>query len=238
MWMLASAVVVSLKGAVARAHGRVRPEWLWGWPGMDPDRFHRAPACAPSAREIVGGVSSIGLGVLLLWGVVPHAGRGLGAAWIGLVAIGLVLHFGVLRLLSIYWRSRGFDAQPLFDNPLAARTLGEFWGRRWNRGFADVAGRWIYRPLVRRVGVRGAMFAVFAASGVLHDFLLSVPAGGGYGLCMLYFLIQGGGVLVERRARHRLLTVAVVLLPLPLLFHSVFMRAVMVPMLAAMEVLS
>ena len=106
---------------------------------------------------------------------------------------------------------------------------------RW-RGLEQVRARDAIIKLAGRV--RAAALAVFAASGILHDLLLSVPAGGGYGLCTLYFLVQGAGVVVERRFRNRLFTVAVVLLPLPLLFHPVFMQAVMLPMLAAMGVLS
>ena len=230
MWLLALGVIAAGKGWLLRVHGRVHPAWLWGWPGMDPARFHAPPAQSPGVRELNGAWTRVALGSLLLWGAVPRL-DGLAAAWTGLVALGLLLHFGLIHLLSIHWRLKGFDAQPLFDRILGARSLGEFWGRRWNRAFADICNRAILRPLAPRVGPRAAMLAVFVASGLGHDLLLSVPAGGGYGLCTLYFLLQAGGVLLERRRRSRLLVFGFVLAPLPLLFHPVFMRSVLLPFL-------
>jgi alginate O-acetyltransferase complex protein AlgI len=75
------------------------------------------------------------------------------------------------------------------------------------------------------------MLVVFLASGLVHEMLLSVPAGGGYGLCTLYFAAQAAGMLLERRRRSRLLTSAFVLVPLPLLFHAPFLREVLLPFL-------
>ena len=234
MWALALAVVVGFKWATAYAHRPVHPAWLWGWPGMDPVRFHTAPRRRAKPGELVGPLLQVALGSILLWGLVPRLGGGLPAAWVGLVALGLMLHFGFVRLLAYLWRRRGFDARPLFDRPLASRSLGEFWGRRWNRGFADVAARWVFRPLAGRVGPRRAMLAVFLASGLGHELLLSVPAGGGYGLCTLYFLLQAAGLTFERGRRSRGFTVLVVVAPLPLLFHPVFLRVVILPFLAAL----
>jgi hypothetical protein len=204
MWLFCLGVVATLKVAVARSYGVPHPAWAWGWPGMDPERFHRAPAARPAMRETLGALARAGVGALLLWGVVPRLGPGPAAAWVGLFGFGMVLHFGLLHLLSIHWRARGFDAQPLFHRILTSRSLGEFWGRRWNRAFADA---------------------------------LSVPAGGGYGLCTLYFALQGAGVFSERRRRRRWFAVLVVLAPLPLLFHPSFMGAVFLPFLAALGAL-
>jgi hypothetical protein len=234
MWLLAFGVMAAGKLALLRIHGSVDAAWLWGWPGMDPERFHRRPSQVPDAREANGAWVRIALGGVLLWGVVPRL-DGLLAAWTGLVALGLLLHFGIVHLLSIIWRLRGYDAQPLFDHILRSRSVGEFWGRRWNRAFADLAARSVYRPLAPRVGPRPALVAVFLVSGLVHELLLSMPAGAGYGLCTLYFVIQAVGVLVERRRRSRVLTVLFVAVPLPLLFHPAFMQNVLLPFL---EVLS
>ena len=230
MWLLAAGVIAAGKGVMLRRCVRVHPAWLWGWPGMDPARFLRPPPEPPSLSEANGAWMRTVAGAVLVWTIVPRL-QGTAAAWTGLVGLGLVLHFGIMHLLSIHWRMRGFDARPLFDRVLSARSIGEFWGRRWNRAFSDFAGCWIYRPLVPRMGARMAMLTVFFVSGLGHDLLLSVPAGGGYGLCTLYFLIQAAGVLVERRRRSRLLTALFVVVPLPLLFHAPFMRNVLLPFL-------
>ena len=231
-WGLGLGVVTVAKVALAVRHDRLAAAW-WMWPGMDPIRFHTTPTHPPTHREALATWARIALGAVLVWGIVPHLENRELAIWVGLFGLGLLLHFGMARLLSIYWSRRGYDARPLFDRPLASLSLGEFWGRRWNVGFRDAAERWIHRPLRRRIGPRGATAAVFLASGIGHDALLSLPAGGGYGRCTIYFLVQLGGVLLGRRLRSRAVTLLVVAAPLPLLFHGPFRENVVVPFLAA-----
>ena len=85
---------------------------------------------------------------------------------------------------------------------------------------------------------------VFVVSGLVHDAVISIPAGGGWGLPTLYFVIQGVGVLFERsRLGKRLGTrrgvigwlfcATVTLGPVFLLFHRHFLERVVVPMLTA-----
>jgi hypothetical protein len=84
----------------------------------------------------------------------------------------------------------------------------------------------------------------FLVSGLLHDFVISVPARGGYGLPTLYFLLQGAGVLFEHTkfARHCglghgirgwLFTLLVTAGPAFWLFHPPFIHRVILPMLHA-----
>ena len=84
--------------------------------------------------------------------------------------------------------------------------------------------------------------AVFLVSGGIHDAVISIPAGGGYGLPTLYFAIQGGGVLLERSwpgkriglrrgLAGRLFCAAVILGPVFVLFHDPFLERVIIPML-------
>ncbi len=229
---LATAVVVVAKWVIAQDYGRVVPAW-YAWPGMNPEQFHRPPAHRPDTAELSRTFAYMALGAGLVWLVTPMCERRLVAAWTGTIGLALLLHFGIVRCVSIYWRHAGFDAKPLFDRPLVAGSLGEFWGRRWNRGFSDAASRWIFRPLRRRVGARAASAAVFVASGIGHDLLLSAPAGGGYGGCTVYFALQWLGVVSERQRRSRLRTLAIVILPLPLLIHTPFLERVVLPFLAA-----
>jgi hypothetical protein len=119
-------------------------------------------------------------------------------------------------------------------------SLSEFWGQRWNLGFRQLAHDMIFRPLHRGLGVGGAGFLVFVVSGLIHDFVISLPAGAGYGLPSAYFVIQGAGVALERsRAGKRLglrrgvrgwLFMAVWTAgPAFWLFHPPFIRNVVLP---------
>jgi len=152
------------------------------------------------------------------------------------------LHFGLFHVLSVVWRRAGIDAPPIMDAPIRASSLSDFWGKRWNLAFRDLAHTYVFRRLVGRLGISAATMAVFLASGLVHDAVISIPAGGGFGLPTLYFVIQGVGVLFERSrlgkrvgARKgvigRLFCAAVILGPVFLLFHQPFVERVVLPML-------
>ncbi len=209
--------------APARALG-----YLAFWPGMDPEPFTRT---APAA----------GRG-LVAWGALKMAaGAGLLCVRVGIpvldlvrvfAGIGLLIHFGLCDVLAGCWRSRGVAVERLFVNPAASRTLGEFWGRRWNLAFHAVARDYVFRPTARRWGAPAGILATFLFSGLLHELLLSVPAGGGYGLPTAYFVLHGLLVLVERswKLSGRVWTLLGVLAPAPLLFHPPFLRAFILPL--------
>jgi len=166
--------------------------------------------------------------------------------WVGMVSIVLVLHFGSFHLLSCAWRQAGVEAKPLMNWPLISVSLGEFWGRRWNTAFRDLTHRFLFRPLTPRLGPRGAIFAGFVFSGIVHDVVISWPAGGGYGGPTAYFLLQGVGILAERsRAGRasglgigwsgRLFTMAALIAPVGLLFHRPFVVEIITPFLHAIR---
>ena len=104
----------------------------------------------------------------------------------------------------------------------------------------DLTLRFLFRPLSTRVGPHLALLAGFTVSGLVHELVISLPAGGGYGGPTLFFGIQAGAILVERSDRGRMLglgrgwrgwflVVVVLLLPAPLLFHGPFVGEVMLP---------
>jgi D-alanyl-lipoteichoic acid acyltransferase DltB (MBOAT superfamily) len=155
-----------------------------------------------------------------------------------------LLHFGTFHLLSCAWRAAGVDAKPLMNWPLLSASVGEFWGRRWNTAFRDLTHRFLFRPLLGWFGPRAGVAAGFLFSGVVHDLVISVPAGGGYGWPTLYFALQGLGLLAERSRfgkslglgggwKGRAFTAGVVAGPACGLFHPPFVLGVVLPFLAA-----
>ncbi len=171
----------------------------------------------------------------LLWGVVPQllGAHPLLVAWFGWLALGLLAHFGILHLLALLWQRAGVAAQPIHDAPFRAASVREFWGRRWNRAFRDVVEPFLFRPLARKLGLTAAMALTFLFSGVLHELVISLPAGAGYGLPTAYFLLQGVLVAVERTPgfRNRWLLVLGTWLPVVILFHPPFLLRVVLPFL-------
>ena len=127
--------------------------------------------------------------------------------------------------------------------PLCSTSLSEFWGKRWNLGFRQLTHGLVFQPVRKHLGPTVAALASFLVSGLIHDFVISLPAGGGYGLPTGYFLLQGIGVLIERSKvgahlgigrgfRGSLFALLCAAAPAFWLFHAIFVRNVMLPFLA------
>jgi len=186
----------------------------------------------------------------MIYGVTPWVAQDHAylAGWVGMIGIVLALHFGSFHLLSCMWRAAGVQARPLMNRPLTSVGLGEFWGRRWNTAFRDLTHRFLFRPLAPWLGSRGAVFAGFVFSGVVHDLVISVPAKGGYGGPTLFFLVQGVAIVLERGSVGRRLglgsgwrgwsfTMGSLLAPVVVLFHRPFVERIIVPFLQAIGAL-
>jgi alginate O-acetyltransferase complex protein AlgI len=256
MWGLAAALWLGLKWLTVRdARGAgLRPgHWRWlgyslAWPGMDARAFldvRRIAAPGPR-REWLASLACISIGAALIWGVAPTVvpAHPLAGGWAAMTGIVLLLHFSAFHLLSLLWRRAGVDAPPIMDEPLLAGSSAELWGARWNRAFSDPARRFIFGPLARRWGIVPATVAVFLASGLAHEAVISVPARAGYGLPTAYFAIQAAAVLLGRTAiarrigiargpGARLVAIAAAVGPICILFPPPFVHAVVLPMLRA-----
>lgn len=230
--------------------------YFFAWPGLDAVAFLSAqrPLTKPTplAWLQAGAMTFFGAAIFLAatWcAVQPNltAQHSLLVGWLGMVAMVTSFHFGLFRLAALAWRRAGVVAEPIMDRPLAAANLAEFWERRWNKAFRDLAHRHVVAPLIRRLGPKGALVAGFTFSGLVHELCVSLPARGGYGLPLLYFWIQAGAILFARstfgtklglrRGLHaRLYATLVLAAPLPLLFHEPFVRRVIVPLLETFSV--
>lgn len=254
MWTLALAIYVGVKWLtwrrtpVANAPGWRHVGYLLAWPGLDPRRFlTQAPANGrPSAGEWLFAAAKFILGMSLCWGVAPRLPphTPLVVGWTGMVGMIFVLHFGLFHLLSNGWRAVGVDAHPLMHWPIASRSISEFWGVRWNTAFRDLTHRFLFQPLQARLGVAWAVLFGFLFSGLVHDLVISLPAGGGGGGPTLFFLLQGIAILTSRSDTGRrlglrrgplayLLAMLVLIVPVGLLFHPPFVEHVILPFMQA-----
>jgi alginate O-acetyltransferase complex protein AlgI len=162
----------------------------------------------------------------------------------GLIGIIFILHFGIFHLLALFLQKAGLQVRPVMRNPIAATSLAEFWGERWNLAFHDLASNFLFRPLLPGLGVAGATLATFLISGLVHELVISLPAGGGFGLPTAYFLLQGVGMLFERSwlgariglrngASGWLFTILFTAAPVFGLFHRPFVERIIVPFMQA-----
>jgi len=255
MWAIALALFAGAKWlTISRfllSNQKISPRLLLAycflWPGMDARAFcTQQPVKYPHFEEWAGAAGKTALGAGLTWVSLhlinnfnPHV-----VAWIGMIGLVLLLHFGLFHLVSLLWRTCGLNAKPIMRSPITATSLRKFWGERWNTGFSDLMHVGFFRFLVQSVGPRSGWLSIFLISGVLHELVISVPASGGFGAPTLYFLIQGLGVLIEHSPTGRRLGLGsgwrgwcfvalITAAPVGLLFHPPFIRNVILPMLRA-----
>jgi D-alanyl-lipoteichoic acid acyltransferase DltB (MBOAT superfamily) len=77
-----------------------------------------------------------------------------------MVGLILLLHFGTFQIVGLVWQSIGVQATPIMSAPLRSTSLTEFWGKRWNLGFRQLAHELIFRPLHRAGNRRGWLLGV------------------------------------------------------------------------------
>lgn len=228
---------------------RLQLGYLFAWPGLDAPAFLRgneAGHVPVDPREAGLALGKVFLGAALFWGaarIVP-GDRPFVQAWVGLAGLAVGLLGGAFHFLSRLWRAGGVEAEPVMNAPLRSANLADFWGRRWNTSFQAFVRRFIHRPLAMRFGNLTATLGVFVYSGLLHDAVLSLPAGAGYGRPTLYFLIQFVGLVAERSRvgrrlalggglRGRVFAAATIVGPVGLLFHRPFVERVWLPFMHA-----
>jgi alginate O-acetyltransferase complex protein AlgI len=252
LWVTSKfATLVCLPGRERRRLSWARLVAYLFWPGMQPSHFlpESTPAATQPAPTVGGLVLNLVTAGVFLW-VLPGLLPADAPQWLRVVSGGIghvfLILFALFDAWALLYRACGFGVEKLWHCPIAATSLTDFWGQRWNRIFSGMLRGVLFRPLARRLGAGFALFAVFLYSGLLHE-NLSVMALSGYGLPTLYFLIQGLGTWLEsrcgfRRAFRRLpwlgrvWTAAVVLGPVTLLMHAGYREQFLVPTLAAVRV--
>jgi hypothetical protein len=259
MWALSFAIFAALKWITWwTAHDRVPARvgrslaYLLAWPGMDADTFldPQVQPDRPNLPEWLWATTKTALGIVLLWVIARRipAEQSLLRGWIGLFGLIFLLHFGSFHLVALFWQTNGINAAPIMSSPILSKTLSEFWGKRWNLGFRQLAHEFIFKPLQKHTGASLAGLLVFVASGLIHDLVISVPARGGYGLPTVYFVVQGLGVMFERstvarriglqrRLPARIFTLLVTAAPAFWLFHPPFVQRVIIPFMHAIHAL-
>jgi len=222
-----------------------------GWAGMLPQPFEKFPGRSLAGRwpmiwfgvsRVVAGLAFVLLAHKLVLLPVNHRLLAIFVSAILLVGFSLILHFGLLSIGAGVWRFSGVNTYCLFRKPAKATSLTEFWSKRWNLAFSEMTSLTIFRPLRDKIGAPAALIASFLFSGLLHELALSVPVNGGFGLPTLYFMIQGVMVLIERKLigqktvvlSNKILSKLWVffwlIAPMPLLFHSQFIKQVVWPL--------
>jgi hypothetical protein len=219
--------------------------YLLLWPGMNPVEFFDRKQCERNQSGLWGILSAL-CGTTLLWLIIPALGSipNLLKGTLGLAGFALLFHFGLFAVAAAYHQSRGRAVTPLMRAPWRASSVSDFWANRWNTAFNQLIEFCGGRAATRRFGGTATLFLAFLASGLIHELMISVPAGGGYGGPTIYFLVQAVGISVEKRYRGflkrnralaRICAWAIIIIPVPLLFHAPFLTRVIAPLVDSIQ---
>lgn len=177
------------------------------FPFMDPRRIEKGPR-GVRTRMIARAALEVAIAVVLfIWvGRFPHA-----APYSGLVSVERTLVGGASCYFFVEATGRGVHGLFLslgivlekpHDAPILSRSLGEFWGKRWNRA----VGRWlhdnVFRPTAVRAGLGAGVLAAFTVSGLLHFVPLALVCNLGAATSMgSFFILHGVLVILELKLR-------------------------------------
>lgn len=160
----------------------------------------RRPDAARAARTLLTSLMQLGLALLIMV-VVLRLDR---KNPVQLITTQIGIYLGLAaacNLAAVSLSLRGLDYDDPFDNPLAARTPGEFWGGRWNTWVNHTLYRYVFVPSGgRRHPVRGTL-AAFAVSGALHEAMADAGTLAFSGWMFGYFLVQGALVVATSQSR-------------------------------------
>ena len=199
--------------------------FLFAWPGISVAGFTERNEIDPTtgSRFLEAWLTFVaGLGILT---GVSLMGRGDSTVlnYVALLSILLIVHMGLVEVIADGIRLLGFSPSSLFDRPYLATSLRDFWSVRWNHAFVDMNKIFIMTPLRDKIPLAALTFSIFAVSGVLHEIGISYADGMSWGHPLLYFVIQGFGMEIEKHWKlHQTLVWAWILLPAPLLFTPAF----------------
>lgn len=157
-----------------------------------------------------------GVDLPVVAGLVAFVGLTAGAWWlVGLAetldgparlslrwSAGLVFAYSIVesivRTVRTGYRLGGIEIPPVHVHPALARSVQEFWARRWNRPVHEWLMAHCFMPLARRRHPRLGILAAFAASTAIHVWLAAVPLELDMVLSMgVFFVVQGPVVLIE-----------------------------------------
>lgn len=170
-----------------------------------------APLDTLAARRVTprletrGAVRVLGYGAVIALGVAVVALAPAGTLQLPLRCLGAALVvLGAMDTLSALLRTAlllvGIEVPAVQDDPIVSRTLGEFWGRRWNRAVGGWLRKHCFTPLARRGRSRTGLVVSFLASALLHFWPILVALGLGPALLMAgFFGAQALLVVAEAR---------------------------------------
>jgi D-alanyl-lipoteichoic acid acyltransferase DltB (MBOAT superfamily) len=116
------------------------------------------------------------------------------------VALVYALAGFIFEVCGLCFLVAGYSLPPMHRAPIAARSVGEFWGQRWNMIVSAWLRTFVFWPLARRRLTGVGVLCCFLVSGAFHGWPMLAALGRFAALSTLaFFVIQGVVVLAENR---------------------------------------
>ena len=108
----------------------------------------------------------------------------------------------VFEVFSLLFLMAGYSLPLMHRTPIAARSVGEFWSRRWNIIVSAWLHTFIFLPLARHRRASLGVLCAFLVSGLFHGWPILAALGAWPAFTTVaFFVIQGVAVLAEGRWR-------------------------------------
>ncbi len=104
-------------------------------------------------------------------------------------------------LIAVY-RLLGYEVAEIFEAPLYATSPFEFW-RRWNKPMQEWLAYNVFGRVSGRKRLAAGVFLSFVASGLVHEYVVSLSSCTLNGFMLTYFVIQSFACLLSIRLRRR-----------------------------------
>ena len=168
-------------------------------PIIEPRRVSRAPRSV-RVDLVVAGAFEIAVAIVLFLCAKTYPRHSIAIRTLVAGSSAYFMVDGTARVLEAITSAIGVDIGPLHDAPILARTVGEFWNRRWNRAIHAWLNEFAFRPVAKRAGVAMGVMAAFGASAVLHFIPLCIAYDPKWACAMgAFFLIHGVVVVIESK---------------------------------------
>jgi len=152
---------------------------------------------------LVGGAAFMFLRQIAAAQHAPDAVIALGRLVAGIILLYAWAEF-VEDLIHFCFLASGAAMRPLQETPIAARSLRDFWGKRWNRPVSAWLRRFVFLPLARQCRPDLGLFCAYLVSGAIHAWMTLVALGAfaAFGMAV-FFGLQGVFILAEDRLHVR-----------------------------------
>ena len=153
--------------------------------------------------RLMGEALAIGAAGLLLRHIL-HASLPVAVSALCRLFAGIVLFYAIAAfvtdLVHFGFLASGTAMRPIHTRPVAARSLRDFWGKRWNRAMSAWLRRLIFSPLAHRQHPNLGLVCAFMVSAGLHAWLpLAALGASAASRVGAFFCLQGVFILAEDR---------------------------------------